>query len=315
MKTKHILTLLLCLFMAGHAEAQLLKKLKKKAEQAAERAILKKTDEVVTKKTENAIDSITKKDEKKNRKKDKGNNKKEGSITDEEKAGGILDILLSQTPKDVGGGKENNDMSSMGEPIPAPPDNNVILPDSYKFSYQATLQVKRNNNTSEAQYLLEPNKTYYAKKQSKSGFTEYIVYDNERSMEVYYAEIEGQKRQARKKMGILTKARLLGAYRDSPDKKVKPLGNKKILDFNCEGYEITTQSGTTQLWVTNEAPATLYAAMFEIRAKTPNSPFDKNSMIMEVDFTSNQSASKNYQMVCTKLQPKEMVFNKTDYID
>ena len=126
---------------------------------------------------------------------------------------------------------------------------------------------------------------------------------------------EGQKRQARKKMGILTKARLLGAYKDAPGKQVKSLGSKKLLGFNCDGYEITTQDGTTQFWVTNEAPATLYGAMFEKRAEAPNSPFTKNSMIMEVTYTSSETASKNYQMLCTQLQPKNRVFNKTDYIE
>ena len=52
MKTKYILFLLTCFAISFNAEAQFLKKLKKKAQQAAERTILKKTDEVVTKKTE-----------------------------------------------------------------------------------------------------------------------------------------------------------------------------------------------------------------------------------------------------------------------
>lgn len=58
MKTKNILILFLCLFMAGNAEAQLLKKLKKKAEKAVERTVLKKTDSLVSKKTEKTIDDV-----------------------------------------------------------------------------------------------------------------------------------------------------------------------------------------------------------------------------------------------------------------
>lgn len=44
------------------AEAQLLKKISKKAEQAAERAVLKKTDQKVTKETEKAIDGVLNED-------------------------------------------------------------------------------------------------------------------------------------------------------------------------------------------------------------------------------------------------------------
>jgi hypothetical protein len=47
MKTKHILLTLLCMTIVNTAEAQLLKKLKKKAENAVERTVLKKKDEIV----------------------------------------------------------------------------------------------------------------------------------------------------------------------------------------------------------------------------------------------------------------------------
>lgn len=313
MKTKSILILFLCLFMAGNAEAQLLKKLKKKAEQAVERTILKKTDEVVTEKTENAIDSITKKGEKKDKKNNKKDKKTQETTSDDEKAGGILDILLSQTPKDVDGGKENSDISSMGEPTPAPPDNNVKLPNSYQFAYQATIQVKSNQGTVETEYYLQPDETYYAEKSTDKDFTEYVVYDNERNMEVYFAEIEGEKLRARKKMDIFTKAKMVGAYRDAPNRTVKSIGNKSLLGYQCNGYEISTDAGITELWVTNEAPATLYGAMFEKRAEQPNSPFTKNTMIMEVVFTSKESADKNYQMVCTQIESKSINYNLNDY--
>ena len=49
----------------------------------------------------------------------------------DKKAQGILDILLSQTPKEVGGGKENNDNATTGKPLLPPKDNNVKLPESY----------------------------------------------------------------------------------------------------------------------------------------------------------------------------------------
>ena len=63
MKLKYTLIFITFMGFCPTSEAQLLKRLKKKAEQAVERTILKKTDEVVTEKTENTIDSITKKRE------------------------------------------------------------------------------------------------------------------------------------------------------------------------------------------------------------------------------------------------------------
>ena len=58
MKIKSILLIISCLLVTSTTQAQFLKNLKKKAEAAAERTILKKTDEVVTKKTEKTIDDV-----------------------------------------------------------------------------------------------------------------------------------------------------------------------------------------------------------------------------------------------------------------
>lgn len=65
MKARHIIIIILSFSVFSNAEAQLLKKLKKRAEQAAERTILNKTDEVVSKKTEKTIDDATTKKDKK----------------------------------------------------------------------------------------------------------------------------------------------------------------------------------------------------------------------------------------------------------
>lgn len=59
MKLKNILLIVACLAVVSNTQAQLLKKLKKKAEQAAERTVLNKTDEIVSKKTEKTIDDVT----------------------------------------------------------------------------------------------------------------------------------------------------------------------------------------------------------------------------------------------------------------
>lgn len=59
MNFKLIIIGICCVFITVPAQAQLLKKLKQKAQDAAERTILRKTDEVVTKKTEKTIDDVT----------------------------------------------------------------------------------------------------------------------------------------------------------------------------------------------------------------------------------------------------------------
>lgn len=81
MKTKLIFITCAFLLCGINAEAQLLKKLKKRAEQAAERTILNKTDEVVSKKTEKTIDDATSKKEKSDKKEDEDTSELEASNT------------------------------------------------------------------------------------------------------------------------------------------------------------------------------------------------------------------------------------------
>ncbi|MFG6687499.1 hypothetical protein ACGK9U_13015 [Mariniflexile sp. HNIBRBA6329] len=59
MNLKLLLIGMCCVFITVPTQAQLLKKLKQKAGEAAERTLLRKTDEVVTKKTEKTIDDAT----------------------------------------------------------------------------------------------------------------------------------------------------------------------------------------------------------------------------------------------------------------
>tara|TARA_R110002049_G_scaffold308770_1_gene514010 strand:+ start:28738 stop:30441 length:1704 start_codon:yes stop_codon:yes gene_type:complete len=64
MKPKAIITTFLILCFTLTVQAQFLRKLKQKAEEAAERTILRKTDEAVSKKTEKTIDDATTKKDK-----------------------------------------------------------------------------------------------------------------------------------------------------------------------------------------------------------------------------------------------------------
>lgn len=116
-------------------------------------------------------------------------------------------------------------------------------------------------------------------------------------------------------MDFNTTLTIMGAYKGSPNTQVAELGSKKLLGYNCSGYEITSDAGTTVLWVTNEAPATLYSALFKSRSEMPNSPFTTSTMIMKFEFNAAENSDKSYQMVCTAQKPAVLAFNKIDYIE
>jgi hypothetical protein len=274
MNTKLIILSVVFLFSGFSAKAQLLKKLKDAVKQGIE-----------------AVDGTQETD---NQKTEEGTDGKTGAPTNETAA--------------------PSGMPGMGETIPAPPDNNIKLPESYSFSYRATVQIKNSKGTVEPVFYLQPDASYYARKQANDSITEYLVLDDQNNIAVFFAEFEGKKRRIHNRINLQTKATLIGAYRDAPEKEpVKTLESKTILGYQCQGYQISTEAGTTQLWVTDEAPASLFSTMFAYRTHQPGSPFSKSSMIMEVTFTSANAPEENYQMVCTALQPETLVLNKTDY--
>ncbi len=306
MITRNIILMTFCFGLTFPTQGQILKKLKKRAEQAAERTILRKTDEAVSKKTEKVIDNVTAPNTNKPQ-------TKTDSVSDDEKAKRMMDILLSQTPSDAENGSTKGHTTPMGKPTPAPPNNNVKLPEAYHFTYQATLEIKNKNGQLENEYLLQPNESFYAQKKYSKNLTNYVVYDNQLNTEVYFINLNGKKRTARKKMDFITQAKMVGAYRDAQGKKIAPLGKKEILGFNCEGYKIETDAGATELWVTNEAPATMFGTLFAHRSDGPNSPFSANTMIMKLVHVSKESSDESYQMECTEFKQKETVFTLANY--
>jgi hypothetical protein len=108
---------------------------------------------------------------------------------------------------------------------------------------------------------------------------------------------------------------LVGALRNAPQNSpVRSLGSKKILGYTSQGYEISTLAGTTEIWVTDDAPASLFSTMFRNRADSKGEfPLNERSMILEVAFTSARTPEDNYHMVCTELQSESLTLKTSDY--
>lgn len=200
------------------------------------------------------------------------------------------------------------------DPFGSQPDNNIALPDSYRFSYRVTMRITTDRGTVEPVFYVHPDATYYARTQSTGGLTAFLVYDPENELAVLFAELDGERRRIHDRMNLKTRAALLGAYRDAPDREVQSIGTRTMLGYPTQGYQISTLAGTTQLWVTDQTPATLYGAMMEGRAgETGDGPLTESTMIMEASFTSAYKPEKDYHMEVTEIQPETVVLSTRDY--
>ena len=309
----------LLMFMPTSLEAQFLKKLKERAKEAAERTILNRTDEEASKSTDKAIDEVLKGGKNK-----KGQAENEMEIDEEDVSAmeqklkdllGGLEGMEGGTPSTGPDGKM--DPKAMEKALetapPAPEDKNIQLPDTYDFSYRLNTQVTMGKEKEVSNYLLQPGKTYYAGMSTESGGTKYVIHDDQNLTLLHFLEKDGSTEFWREKMSVFTAIRMMGAYRDGENRQIRSLGQKELLGFKAEGHEIKTSDRVMELWVTHDAPATLFGSMFSTRSKMEGSPFKANDMILEMKFSSAENPDRNYTWSCTLLEPHSKVFDITAY--
>lgn len=306
-KHTSLIGLAICVLLIPMAsEAQLLKRIKETAARAAERAILNRTDEEVTKGTDKAIDKVL----------EGGKSKQEKDKEESESAlNGILKGIFGnlENNAEIGNPDANTGKSGGLSEAEAPPENNnIVLPPTYDFSYELTVKVTNHQGSKENRYLLQPDQPYYAQVSKELGGEKYIIYDEANLTLLHFLEKQGGTEFWREKMSIFTVLRIAGIANGSDDTKVKNLASKSILGYEARGYEIATGNGVLQLWLTHDAPATMFKTMFSLRAVQKESPFRPNDMIMEMKFTSAADATKNFSWSCTSLNPYTKSFNITD---
>jgi len=305
MKAKIILATMLCLAISNSAEAQFLKKLKKKAEQAAERAILNKTEEKVSQKTGNAIDSVTKGD--KNRK-ESANTKEQ---TNEKKP------VKEFTPEEQKvREKKTNAMMGVG--------NLEGIPNTYEFTYQMNMNITNDNKTFDVLYYLKPESDYFGNSPQDNQNNSIIVFDMKNNAMVTFID-NGQQKMAMRMNMVLNKKfqkkfdeNSKKSSSEIQDAQITPIEDKTIIGYKCKGYQLTTKEGVSIFWVTNDAPSMM--GMFGIITKNfPESvqnaslPFTKNSLMLEMQFESNRRKKDNMHMLCTSLEKHPLTINKNEY--
>ncbi|PKA84470.1 uncharacterized protein DUF4412 [Ulvibacter sp. MAR_2010_11] len=294
MKTKYLLSFLLCVMLSiPSAEAQFFKKLKKKAENAAERTVLNKTDREVSKTTDKTIDGVIK----------GGNetNKGEPEIEKEEPT----DEQKQEAEKSV--------MSIFGGSLEG-------LPDTYEFQYVMDMKLTTKKDEMEMKYYIQPNATYFGNAIADERATSVIVYDMENQAMVTFMDNGTQKMAMKTRMPFDDAALKEMAKNDTnqEDIDITPLPSKTILGYHCRGYQIEQKDGVSKFYITNEAPVS-FVGVFSSIEQMPKSgynatiPFDENSMIMEMEYISNKRKRDNMHMICTKLEKDSITISKSEY--
>jgi len=295
---KILLTLFFAIAICGTSNAQFFKKLKNRAENAVERTVLNKTDREVSKETDKTIDGVIKGDGKTNEEETKSK-----ELTKEEKA-----KAEKRAMSIFGGGMEG-------------------IPDTYKFQYVMDMKLTSTNKKNDEmtlQYFIEPNASYFGNAMPNENSNAVMVYDLENQAMVTFMDNNGQKMAMKMRMPLEEKMQEMiektqkGENNAANTANITPLPSKTILGYNCKGYLVKQDEGTSKIYITDEAPVS-FVGMFANLEKMQKSmssspiPFSKNSLMMEMEYTSSKRKKDNVHMICTALKKAPFTIHKADY--
>lgn len=310
---KKIRTLLLAtmIILPLSGQAQIFKKMKERAEKAVERTILNRTDSETAKATDKGIDEVLKGDSnkktetKRNDSASESNTNNSQNQNDDAKVSAEMNKGLEDKLGSLFGGSNSKEIAN--------------VPDSYTFSYRAKMKIKTGNKEEMLMdYYLEPDVTYFGAGFEDNDSKSINVMDVEQNMIVIFMEQNGQKLMMTQKSDPRLTEKFEKASEDL-DKEymanMKDIGGRKILGFNCKGYETSTKEGTYRIWITDETPVGFVGAGLSDDIDIPESliRMGKNAMTMELQFAPAKGKRGRLHMLCVDFIKEDNTIKKDDY--
>lgn len=194
------------------------------------------------------------------------------------------------------------------------------VPDTYTFSYRATMKIVDENEKEEANvlYWLEPDATYFGTQVVVEEAAHQIaVMDMDIKSMVMFMDNGKQKTALRLKGNqqlMDTYLQKTAVGEGSEDITITPIEGKTILGYACKGFQMETEDGISKVWVTNEAPVGIIDGMLRggyIPEGLPD--FGPKALFMEMEYTPKDAKEGNVRMICTELKPVSMAIHKKEY--
>ena len=301
MKKSLIYLVICCIGFSSTADAQFLKNLKKKAEDAVERGILKKAGEALTKKPDKET---------------------EGETDEESEEDAQAQAIASTAGQPRGGmGMGGNPFFGSGKA----PEN---VPDAYVFDWEFKTKMtiegkkKKDNGELDMNYFINEGKDYYAieyegEELKKSGAKGRMVFDFKSGAMVMLSEYNGQKMGMVNALKDPSKMPIQDKDRNYTFKEV---GSKTILGYECHGMQVENKETVATLWFTLDAPVSFspfFALSSDAAPKGFSDPqlFDilkEEALLMEMEAL-DKKRKQSMRMTAISLEKKPNTFKTSDY--
>lgn len=193
------------------------------------------------------------------------------------------------------------------------------LPATYDFEWTYTLQVQSKKNVMDINYFLKPQATYLGFKldmgndNNQKGL---IIIDTKRNKNIILVDTQDRKTL------IATKLPPINLEKEEEEKNkytITKIGTKTILNYQCQGYKITSRDGVSITYILENAPVN-FNQIRMLKSFKKSKEFNpawlkqfENGLIMEMDFKSSKKKKYNTKMKCIALKKEKKAINISEY--
>ncbi len=195
------------------------------------------------------------------------------------------------------------ELSLVGEYIPQ-----EKIPSKYPFDWKVTYELEANDLNIDCHYMVKPKANYYGVVMvvSKKDFTKNSI---------TIVDFGRHKRLTllNRKEGKFLRVKTMPKLKDSVSQSItiERTDTQEILGYTCQGYKISTNEGTSTLYITQDAGFGFNKDLGQyskkrLKGKGIDASIIKeleNGLVMEMSFTGN---GKNASATASKMKIKEM---------
>lgn len=190
------------------------------------------------------------------------------------------------------------------------------IPESYDFEWNYVMSVTTSQGDMEMEYYLKKDAPYFGIKIPQNEV--FMVMDNSRKINVMYMNTDENKMVMATKIPEPSPTDLAEEEQYNDEFSFKKIGEKKILGYNCTGFQGENKETVFTFYVTNEADISFNDIYKSENTQLPKG-FDPEwikdgqGLMMKMIMEGKKNAKENVTMTCTSLEKKPFSIQKSDY--
>ncbi|HSI70909.1 MAG TPA: DUF4412 domain-containing protein [Gillisia sp.] len=190
------------------------------------------------------------------------------------------------------------------------------IPDSYDFEWNYVMSFTTAQGDMEMEYFLKKDAPYFGVYVPQND--SYMVMDHSKNMNVMYLNSGESKMLMATRIPEPTSGDLAKQEDYNEDFNFKKIGDKKILGYNCTGFQGENKDTVFTFYITTEADISFNDIYKSNNSQLPKG-FDPEwikdgkGLMMQMIMEGKKNAKENVTMTCTKLEKKPFSIQKSDY--